>query len=169
MESGRKPYPIPVLENEENWMKVHKSIKICRNEGNLKPQGKIGIANNSWDRLHSTKTLSSQRHEVYHYDPVAPTDDLDLVLRCQYNHQTGFMSSKAEMILQPETARSDHGRILKNRPPIPEIVTLEKKMLVTYEEPRRTTIDCAKGLSIVSHHSQATNRGYSRKEDGAFY
>lgn len=176
MESSRKPYPFPQLENDDNFVKGSKSGQESQNNNDQNLSGNTetlntstGEANTSWDRLNSVKTLSSQRHEVYHYDPVAPKDNLDLVLRCQYNHQTCFMSSKAEMILQPETVGIDCGRVLKNRPHVSEIVTLKKKELVTYNEPRRTTIDCAKGLSIESHHSEATNRGYSRKDDGGFY
>lgn len=172
MESIREPYPFPRLENDDNFVKDGKSGRkeVDLNlSGNKELLNSSGEANTSWDRLHSTKTLSSQRHEVYHYDPEAPRDNLDLVLRCQYNHQTCFMSSKAEMILQPETAGTNHGRILKNRQHEPKIVTLDDKELVTYVEPRKTTIDCAKGLSIESHHSEATNRGYSRKDDGGFY
>ena len=173
MESNRKPYPYPYLENDDDFVNYSKPGKSQMDRNldfsNKKTFNRTTEEPTSWNRLYSTKTLSSQRREVYHYDPVAPNDNLDLVLKSQYNHQTCFMSSKAEMILQPETAGTDHGRILKNRISVPEIVTLEKKEIVTYNEPRKMTIDCAKGLSIQSHHSEATNRGYSRKDNGGFY
>jgi len=175
MESNREPYPFPKLENDDTFRGKSDRKKTGTNPTNGDPTNEDplntsgGDLNTSWDRLHNTKTLASKRKEVFHYDPVAPKDNLDFVLRCQYNHQLSFMSSKAEMILQPETAGCDHGRVLKNRDkPVP-IVTLENKKLVSYNEPRKTTLDSAKGLSIESHHSEATNRGYSRKDDGGFY
>ena len=79
------------------------------------------------------------------------------------------MRSKAETLVQPETLDLPHGRVLKNRPVIPKQVTLEEKELSRYTEPRKTTVHSAKGLAIESHHSEATNRGYSRKNDGGFY
>ena len=63
----------------------------------------------------------------------------------------------------------DHGRVLKNRPVISEPVTLETKELVAFTQDHKTTTHSSKGLAIESHHSEATNRGYSRKDDGGFY
>ncbi len=166
----RDPFPFPQLENDDNFVKNGQSfnnseeLNLSGNKVTLSPGEK-----KPWERLHNTKTLSSQRHEVYHYDPKEPIDNLDFVLKCQYDHHYSFMSSKAESLLQKETLGVDHGRILKNRPVVPEPVTLETKELVTHCQQRKTTIDCSKGLSIESHHSEATNRGYSRKQDGGFY
>ena len=122
-----------------------------------------------WTRLNDTQTLSSHRRNAYYYDPIAPNDDLDFVLNCQYNHSTQMLCTKAETLVQPETLGMLRGRVLKNRPQIPKPLTLEEKELVTYESPRRTTVHCAKGLAIESHHSETTNKGYSRKNDGGFY
>ena len=122
-----------------------------------------------WTRLNATKTLSSHRRDVFYYDPQAPRDSLDFVLKCQYDHHQEFMRSAAETLMQPETLGMNHGRVLKNRPVIPEPVTLETKELAMYAEPRKTSIHSSKGLAIESHHSEATNRGYSRKHDGGFY
>ena len=170
MESNREPYPFPKLENDDTFRGKSDRKKANDHSYEEDPLDTSGDdLNTSWDRLHATKTLASKRKEVFHYDPVAPKDNLDFVLRCQYNHHISFMSSKAEMILQPETAGSDHGRVLKNREKPVSVVTLENKKLVNYNEPRKTTLDSAKGLSIESHHSEATNRGYSRKDDGGFY
>ncbi len=168
MESNREPYPFPRLENDDQFHgKSDKSPK--RSTGNFSEEQIASDLNSSWDRLHETKTLSSMRKEAYQYDHAAPKDNLDFVLRCQYNHHMSFMSSKADMILQPETAGTEHGRILKNRQKPAPVETLENKKLVSHTDPRKTTLDSAKGLSIVSHHSEATNRGYSRKNDGGFY
>ncbi|KAL5486959.1 hypothetical protein EMCRGX_G019504 [Ephydatia muelleri] len=76
---------------------------------------------------------------------------------------------RAEVLIQPESLAMLHGRVLKNRPERPDTVTLERKELVTHQEPRKTTLHSCKSLAIESHHSEATNRGYSRKHDGGFY
>lgn len=172
MESNKEPYPFPRLENDDTFRGKSDKKQYRRSTGESSgdpPNTSSGDLNTSWDRLHNTKTLSSQRREVYNYDSVAPRDNLDFVLRCEYNHHLSFMSSKAEMILQPETAGVDLGRTLKNREKPAPVVTLENKKLVSYTDPRKMTLDSAKGLSIESHHSEATNRGYSRKDDGGFY
>lgn len=165
--SNRDPYPYPRLENDANFVKVSPDKNASQNSPDiLKLDPKQA---NPWSRLNDTPTLASTRRHVYYYDPQAPNDSLDLVLKCQYNHSEEIMKSKAETLVQPETINLPHGRILKNRPIIPKPITLEEKELVTYSEPRKTTVNSAKGLAIESHHSEATNRGYSRKDDGGFY
>ena len=125
--------------------------------------------NNQWDRLLHTPTLASTRRRSDYFDPQAPDDSLDFVIKCQYDHHREFSKSRAEVLIQPESLAMLHGRVLKNRPERPDTVTLERKELVTHQEPRKTTIHSCKSLAIESHHSEATNRGYSRKHDGGFY
>ena len=174
----RDPYPFPRLENDDEFVGTkNKSGENIASYtyGNLKGSGNQETVKlrpgepDPWTRLNASKTLSSHRRDAYYYDPQAPHDSLDFVLKCQYNHHHEFMKSKAETLMQPETAGLDHGRVLKNRPVIPEPVTLETKNLVAFTESRKTTTHSSKGLAIESHHSEATNRGYSRKDDGGFY
>ena len=170
--SNRDPYPFPRLENDTNFVgSPEKKAQSPQKDGELVPETlKLGKETpDSWTRLNATKTLSTHRRDVYYYDPQAPRDSLDFVLKCQYDHHQEFMKSAAETLMQPETLGQSHGRVLKNRPVVPEPVTLENKKLMTYKEPRKTTIHSSKGLAIESHHSEATNRGYSRKHDGGFY
>ena len=124
---------------------------------------------NQWDRLLNTPTLASTRRRSDYFDPQAPSDSLDFVIKCQYDHHREFSKSNAEVLIQPESLSMPHGRMLKNRPQRPDVVTLETKELVSHQDPRRTTIQSCKSLAIESHHSEATNRGYSRKHDGGFY
>lgn len=160
--SQRNPFGYPRLENDDDFVKDEPS--------NTKEPLRLSSGERSpWERLNSTKTLSSNRHEVYHYDSEAPNDSLDFSLKTEYDHHKGYMCTKADAILQPESASTDHGRVLKNRPMVSVPVTLETKELVNYESPSRTTIHSSKGLAIESHHMEATNRGYSRKSDGGFY
>lgn len=162
--TGRDPYPFPRLENDTNFagrMSKERSEDVVPR---LSPN-----SSDQWTRLNATKTLSSARQEVAIHDPQAPRDSLDFVLKCQYNHSNEFMKSKAETLIQPETIGQEHGRVLKNRPSPCKPVTLEDLPLTEQSPSRKTSIHSSKGLAIESHHSEATNRGYSRKHDGGFY
>ena len=162
--TNRDPYPFPRLENDADFVASPENTHFPNKSGL-----NTTLGGGASTRLNATKTLASQRREVQYYDPQSPRDSLDFVLKCQYDHHQEFMKSTAETLMQPETLGVDHGRILKNRPVIPKPVTLETKELVNYSEPRKGTIHSCKGLAIESHHSEATNRGYSRKHDGGFY
>lgn len=166
--SKRDPYPYPRLENDTSFGKIDVPEKTRKSPQNkqLKPSPEKP---DPWSRLNNTATLNSQRRHVCYYDPVVPNDNIDFVLKCQYNHSDEFMKSKAETLLQPETVDGDHGRVLKNRPVARKPPTLEEQKLVEFQDPRKVTLNSAKGLAIQSHHSEATNRGYSRKDDGGFY
>ena len=164
MSSGRNPYPYPRLENDTSFTSLPSEKKPP-----VETKRKSIDDSEKWKRLNATKTLASTRHEFDNYDPQVPNDSLDLVLKTQYNHSEEFMRTKAETLVQPETAGLPHGRILKNRPVAPKPVTLADLQLSEYSPSRKTTTDSSKGLAIESHHSEATNRGYSRKHDGGFY
>lgn len=171
--SARDPYPFPRLENDNDFYGSPGKIpgKLTTTEGDATNNTltlSTGAAN-PWTRLNAVKTLSSSRREVYYRDPQAPNDSLDFVLKCQYDHHGEFMKSTAETLMQPETSGINHGRVLKNRPKVPEQETLETKKLTEHVEERKMTVHSSKGLAIESHHSEATNRGYSRKHDGGFY
>ncbi|CAI8045891.1 Uncharacterized protein C1orf194 homolog [Geodia barretti] len=163
--SGRDPYPFPRLENDANFV----GRRSKERSGDAVPTFSSTSSDDQWTRLNATKTLSSARQEVAIHDPQAPRDSLDFVLKCQYNHSDEFMRSKADTLMQPETIGQEHGRVLKNRPSPCNPVTLEDLPLVDQSPSRKTTIHSCKGLAIESHHSEATNRGYSRKHDGGFY
>lgn len=163
--SNRDPYPYPRLENDKDF--THSSSKAELPA--ITSTTAESLQEDPWNRLNNAHTLNSHRRNVYYYDPQVPRDDLDFVLKCKYNHSEEILKSKAEVLKQPETLGLLNGRILKNRPIIPEPITLEQKELVQYTHPRKTTVNSAKGLAIESHHSEATNRGYSRKVGGGFY
>ena len=178
--SKRDPLPYPRYQNDDDFLGKSTGRRSCNSSGG---SGELDLSGNEdtlrlqpgeqlpWDRLNSTKTLSSMRREVYYHDPIAPNDKLDFALRVEYDHHHHCLWSKAESVLLPETARpeSEHGRTMKNREKWVEPVTLETKELVSNTARRKDTLDCAKGLAIEGHHSEATNRGYSRKKDGGFY
>ena len=62
-----------------------------------------------WNRLNSTKTLSSARREIYCFDPQAPNDSLDFVLKAEYNQHKEFLKGANETLVQKETLGKDHG------------------------------------------------------------
>lgn len=163
--TSRNPFPSPKLENDTNFTKTSPQKQSPHKDTiNLSPGEK-----DPWSRLNEVPTLTSYRRHAYYQDPKAPNDKLDFVLKCQYNQSEEFLKSEAETLIQPETFGVDHGRILKNRPIAPKPLLLEDKELVYFCDPQKTTVNSAKGLAIESHHSEATNRGFSRKKDGGFF
>ena len=159
--SGRDPHPFPRLENDTNFVGRSPEKASCQLSGG---------SGNKWTKLSTTKTLSSSRQEAGSHDPQAPRNSLDFVLKSRYNQSEEFERSKAETLFQPETEGvPDHGRVLKNRPVVPKPVTLEEVELKTYSPKRKITTHSNKSLAIECPHSEATNRGYSRKDDGGFY
>ncbi|KAI0234706.1 hypothetical protein LSAT2_014977 [Lamellibrachia satsuma] len=146
MVSTRKPHSFPTLENDENFIGPRDTVKEPWSEPTHLAQKKL-----PWNELHQKFTLSSSRHEVYHYDPQAPRDSLDFVLKAQYNQHKEFLKGQNETLVQPETIGLPHGRILKN------------------PEGRRKDLIHSIKNAIEGHHTQTTNRGYARKLDGGFF
>ncbi|CAH1785034.1 unnamed protein product [Owenia fusiformis] len=165
--SSRDPYPFPTLQNDEDFQGASGTEK--------KPYGlptHLAQKNEPWQRLNTTPTLSSARREVYHFDPQAPRDSLDFVLKAQYDHHNAFLVGKPGTLNQPETLGQEHGRVLKNRiveQPEPENPLNHPLRVAT--DPKRRTIDSMHSChnAIEGHHTQTTNRGYSRKPGGGFF
>ncbi|KAM4795844.1 cilia- and flagella-associated protein 276 [Rhinophrynus dorsalis] len=162
MPSTRDPYPYPRYENE-NTFRGTQSKRV-----NYTKPTHLAQQEDPWNRLHDTPTLSSDRRAVYHNDPEAPSDSLDFTLKTLYDHHDGLLKDRNETLYQPETFTENHGRILKNRVPAPPVVKEEKPSIRQWVSPQRISIDSTDG-AIVSHHTAATNRGYSRKQDGGYY
>ncbi|XP_071816436.1 protein CFAP276-like [Apostichopus japonicus] len=166
--STRDPYPFPQLQNDSDFMNGQNfTTNVAYSEPTHLAQKK-----DPWNRLYETCTLTSARREVHHYDPKAPKDSLDFILKADYDHHNQLLEPTSRTLIQPETIGKDHGRILKNRVQ-KEVVTDEEKTepsikKVSIQNPKKESIDSVKG-AIESHHSAATNGGYSRKHDGGFY
>jgi len=160
----RNPYPFPRLEGDNEF----------RGEfADPIQSGGVPIdeaqKQDPWKRLNAASTLTSSRREVFHHDPKAPRDSLDFVLKARYNHHQEFLKAGNETLVQPETVGEDHGRILKNRtiyepPAVPDL----NHPLRTAEELKKESVHSIK-KAIDGHHTQTTNRGYSRKPDGGFF
>jgi len=164
MSGVRDPYPFPKLQNDDDFLG---KPKPCHNE--YKYSTEQDQANQPWNRLFNKPTLSSHRRQVQYYDQAAPRDSLDFVIKANYNHHNEFMKGRNETLMQTETITDDHGRILKNRAKevIPDHDPLTPPLKV-WSDGVRTCIHAVDG-AIPSHHSAATNRGYSRRHDGGFY
>jgi hypothetical protein len=144
--SGRNPYPFPTLENDTNFsgQMVKKSMKVSETGASVE-----GL--DPWTRLYSTPTLSSTRRDVTYFDSQVPQNSLDFVLKCEYDHHSEFMKSKASVLQQPETTGENHGRVLKNRPTVQSPVLLEDQSLVCFEDKKKGSINTSKGLSIAEN------------------
>lgn len=162
--STRNPYPFPKLQNDDDFAGNCSEQKHPYNVPTHLAQQQT-----PWSRLNSTCTLSSGRREVYHQDPQAPRDSLDFVLKSQYDHHKEFLKGHNETLVQPETLGQDHGRILKNRTVhiAPEKFALNHPLQIC-KAPKKESPHSIK-VAIEGHHTQTTNRGYSRKPDGGMF
>ncbi|XP_072181642.1 protein CFAP276-like [Diadema setosum] len=167
--SSRQPYPWPKLENDDDF-------KGQRQHTHSNTHGQpthIAQTKDPWNRLNSTCTLASSRREIFHHDPQAPRDSLDFIQKAYYDHHNELLKSKAETLMQPETLGVDHGRTLKNRPTQMKQATTAASptgqlRVVSIHNPKKESTHSVKG-AVESHHTPATNQGFSRKHDGTFY
>lgn len=164
MTSTRKPYPFPRLQNDENFAG---SQHVQQDPYGVPTH--LAQTQEPFNRLYNTNTLSSTRREVQHSDPIAPNDSLDFVLKTTYDHHKEFLKATPETLVQPETLGMNHGRVLKNRTiHVPPQEPAQGHPLRVSIYPLKEDINSIKNF-IEGHHTQTTNRGYSRKPDGGFF
>ncbi|VDI69430.1 protein CFAP276-like isoform X2 [Mytilus galloprovincialis] len=162
--SSRNPYPFPKVQNDADFYGPTFSEKEPYKQATHLAQNE-----DPWNRLNSKCTLSSSRREVFHFDPQAPKDSLDFILKSEYDHHDEFLRAKNETLYQPESKGSEHGRVLKNREI--EIVPVKPYLchpLHITDQKKKDSIHTIEN-AIESSHSDGTNGGYSRKHDGGFY
>lgn len=85
------------------------SINIIFQKEPYKQATHLAQNEDPWNRLNSKCTLSSSRREVFHFDPQAPKDSLDFILKSEYDHHDEFLRAKNETLYQPESKGSEHG------------------------------------------------------------
>lgn len=160
MPPTRDPFPYPRYENDTSFQ--GKETQSYQKTFNLTSR------EDPWNRLNATPTLSSARRSAYYNDPESPADSLDFNLKSMYNHHEGLLKNRNETLFQVETFTDNHGRILKNR--VKELSTSqeEKTGFRHSASPQKISVHSIDG-AITSHHSAATNPGYSRKQDGGYY
>lgn len=103
----RDPLSYPRLENDETFSGQKAQQKLPFRSD----QTDFNQGNEPWNRLYSTATLSSGRHEIYHNDPKSPSDSLDFLLKSQYNQHDETFAGKARTRVQLETVSDDHGSL----------------------------------------------------------
>ncbi|KAI8782240.1 cilia- and flagella-associated protein 276-like isoform X1 [Biomphalaria glabrata] len=165
LQSTRNPYPFPQFQNDDNFQGQREPEIICYPVPTHLAQRQL-----PWHRLSTHHTLSSARHEAYHFDPAAPNDDLDFVLKATYNHHEALLNNKNEVVFQPETFTDEHGRVLKNRvKPLPEKkMPLNHPLIITGQE-KKENLNSVKN-AIGRSHLNATRNGYTRKKEiGGFF
>ena len=64
-----------------------------------------------FNRLYNTCTLASGRREAYHFDPQAPNDSLDFILKSTYNNHREFLKDTNETLVQAETLNLPHSLV----------------------------------------------------------
>ena len=104
----RDPLSYPRLENDQTFSGVKAQQKFSYQSD----QTRIDQGNEPWNRLYSTATLSSGRHEIYHHDPKAPADSLDFLLKTEYDQHGETFAGIARTRVQLETVSDDHGFVL---------------------------------------------------------
>ncbi|PAA47268.1 hypothetical protein BOX15_Mlig028779g3 [Macrostomum lignano] len=160
----RDPYPYPRYESDQTLAGLKPTEKATYS----KPTH-LAQQDDPWSRLNLSQTLTSTRHQAFYYDPQAPNDSLDFVLKTEYDQHRELFKGKNQVLLQTETCSDEHGRVLKNR--IRQVQQVPPKLghpLRQWQQPRREDVNSIKN-AIEGHHTQATNRGYSRKPDGGHF
>lgn len=162
--STRDPYPFPKVQNDDDFVG-----SVWKEKTPYNTPTHLAQKQSPWQRLNCESTLASSRREAYHYDPQAPRDSLDFVLKSKYDHHKEFLKASNETLVQSETLGQEHGRILKNRlvqvPPEKDELNHPLRMCTSQNAESVHSIKKA----IDGHHTQTTNRGYSRKPDGGFF
>jgi hypothetical protein len=64
-----------------------------------------------FQRLFAAHTLSSSRHQAWAFEPESPNDDLDFLLKTQYNQHSELLRPLARTRVQRETVSDDHGYV----------------------------------------------------------
>ncbi|XP_074044432.1 cilia- and flagella-associated protein 276 [Macrotis lagotis] len=152
----------PARAHSEETYAGRRDCEKAQNQ-NTRPQ-------DPWNRLHAATTIASIRRDVYFYDPEIPLDDLDFRITSLYNHHTGLLQDKAQVLIHQETINDTHGAIKLQNPdeiqPLPPITS--RATIRQWVSPKKDSIHSVQGI-IVPPHNAATNGGFSRKNDGGFF
>ncbi|CAF0898165.1 unnamed protein product [Rotaria sordida] len=161
----RDPLSYPRLENDETFSDHSAQKKIPFGREKIHDIQRV----EPWNRLYSTATLSSGRHEIYTDDPKAPHDSLDFLLKSQYDQNSETFAGKARTRVQLETVSDDHDRILKNRIVYKAPVQSELNHPLRIVESSRKEHLSEPKQAIQGNHTMLTNRGYARNHLGSYF
>jgi hypothetical protein len=101
----RDPLSYPRLENDGTFSGSLAEKKIPFEHEDIQ----IAQRAEPWNRLYSTATLTSGRHEIYTHDPKAPLDSLDFLIKSKYDQHNETFAGKARTCIQLESVSDDHG------------------------------------------------------------
>ncbi|XP_034979949.1 cilia- and flagella-associated protein 276 [Zootoca vivipara] len=170
MPTTRDPFPFPHYENEETCTGNNR----CTQKTPYCMPTHLAQQRDPWNRLHGTPTLASIRREIWYREPEVSKDSLDFNLSALYNHHKDLLKDKSKVVLHKETLFDDHGQ-LKGLEPVKERTasliqhpTSKGISVRHWVNPVRESIHNIDG-AIESHHTAATNSGYSRKENGGIF
>ncbi|CAF1102753.1 unnamed protein product [Adineta steineri] len=161
----RDPLSYPRLENEETFTGRVAKQKVPFEQ----TETHVAQRDEPWNRLYSTATLTSGRHEIYTTDPKAPLDSLDFLLKTQYDQHGETFAGKARTCVQLETVSDDHGRVLKNRVVYKAPVQNDLNHPLRIAESGRKEHISEPKQAIQGNHTMLTNRGYARNHLGSYF
>ncbi|XP_005860126.1 PREDICTED: uncharacterized protein C1orf194 homolog isoform X2 [Myotis brandtii] len=168
MPPTRDPFQQPMLNNDVSGPGKPRASKMLQ----YKNPTHLDQQQEPWNRLNSIPTITSIRRNSYFFESEIPKDNLDFRLAALYNHHTGSFKNKSEALIH-QTSKDTRGIIniqapAEHLPPAPPLPTTSQANIRQWISPKRESIHSIHG-SIVSPHTAATNRGYSRKTDGGFF
>ncbi|XP_006763024.1 PREDICTED: uncharacterized protein C1orf194 homolog isoform X1 [Myotis davidii] len=169
MPPTRDPFQQPMLNNDDSGPRKPRASKMLQ----YKNPTHLDQQQEPWNRLNSIPTITSFRRNSYFFESEIPKDNLDFRLAVLYNHHTGSFKNKCETLIHQETSKDSCGIIniqapREHVPAAPPLPTTSRAQIRQWISPKRESIHSIHG-SIVSPHTAATNRGYSRKTDGGFF
>ncbi|XP_055962523.1 cilia- and flagella-associated protein 276 [Sorex fumeus] len=169
MPHTREPSQRPTEDSDAHVVHLQTSKKTPKNPTHFTQYQE------PWDRLNSTPTITSMRRGIWFFDLEVPKDDLDFRLAALYDHHSGAFKNKCEILLQKETVQSTQStpssrlQAPEEQPvQTPQAFVTTRDNIRQWVNPKKECIHSIQG-SIVSPHTAATNRGYSRKNDGGFF
>ncbi|BFZ10556.1 hypothetical protein BsWGS_13595 [Bradybaena similaris] len=123
-----------------------------------------------WKKLSGHYTINAARQNAFHFDPSAPKDDLDFVIKSSYDHGRDLFKDKREVLRQAEVYDASHGHVFVNRTKkLPtKGMPLNHPLVITHQA-KKENLESLKTL-IGGTHIHATRLGYSRKpHNGGFF
>ena len=90
---------------------LHSCILLCVQKMPYGQPTHIAQKKDPFNRLYNTCTLASGRREAYHFDPQAPNDSLDFILKSTYNNHREFLKDTNETLVQAETLNLPHSLV----------------------------------------------------------
>lgn len=99
-------FHLPSGQDTWNPLNTEHTLRYVQKDGYSLPTH-LAQQEDPWNRLNSKHTLTSSRHEVFHFDPQAPRDSLDFIVKSKYDHHEQIFKNRNEVVFQKETCDAD--------------------------------------------------------------